>query len=426
MWWAIACINAQIANEEPVTKKQSLLVGGIAALVLIALGALLVAHLAGSNSSKAIVSVHQSPAYCDGSGDNQPGDDCVRIKLASSVAHPKFAGGAPYHLQLVTHPGLRAKPMIAEVQYRSVSKNGKVGLWWVHKRVLLSSGSETTVVHNLSACAPTTPGTYQVRAAVWVGNSRVSSKASTSSLVRNATPATLTSFEGHATLAAAPSSSTITSGDIVTSATTTLTSTSGSPSCEFPQENAQNVEYFNEIQFQSEIQVVVTDTGSAFQLQITCPTPISSTMPNPSFEVAMMTSSGSATTSCATNAAPIVIEKQTLQQQAFCKQASTCEFIIDGMDSQTQDIYSSTIVQIAMTPGDQTYIPNLDPATLPICPGNINPCVQNGMCPLGSKSESISLCESTQGSSCTQPPSSNQYSLNSNIYFQVVINGQKA
>lgn len=402
------------------TKKRSFVLASMAVVVFVLLGTLLVLHLPDSSSSSSANSVHRSPTYCDGSGDNQPANDCVQMKLHASKANPKVAGGTPYDIQLVTHPGLRTKPMIAEVQYRSVSNNGKVGSWWGHKQVLLGSGSETTDVHNLTACAPVAPGTYQVRAAVWVGNTNTSVHSSTaSSFLHNANQANLTSFDSAAKLTAASSTSTITPGAIVTSAPATLTATPGSASCQNTPEDEGLIEYFNQIEFSSEIQVLVTDTGTAYQVQISCPPAVSPSIPGPAFDLTMMTSSGSASTSCATNASPIVIEKQTLAQQTFCNQTSTCEFMIDFTNSQTGAVFSETIVQILLIPGNQTYIPNLEPAALPLCPENFPPCVLSGQCALGdSKFGQLSLCDSAASETCTPPTPTNTYSYNENVYFQ--------
>ena len=407
------------------TNKQSIILGSIAVVVLVVVGTLLALHFAGSGSSKAASSVHQSPTYCDGSGDNQPADDCVQMKLPASKTSLKVAGGNPYNIHVVTHPGLRTKPMIAEVQYRSVANNGHVGSWWTHKQVLLGRGAESSDVHNFSACAPPVPGTYQVRTAVWVENSKHSANASTSSFLRNARTSSLSSFDSGATLTAATSPSPIVPGSVVTSATSTLTSTSGSSSCQNTPDDEMLIEYFNQIEFSEEINVQITDLGTAFQLQLNCPPPISSTIPSPVFELTMMAADGSTSTSCATDAAPIVIQKQTLQQQTFCDQQSTCEFMIIFSNSQTQTVYCETQVLITLTPGNNMYIPNLEPATLPLCPTNFTPCVLTGQCNLSTSKEGVlTLCDSAVSASCTPPATNNTYAYNENVYFQSSISSQ--
>ena len=407
------------------TKKQSIILGSLAVVVLVVIGTLLAVHFSSSGSSKAANSVHQSPTYCDGSGDNQPADDCVQMKLPASKTALKVAGGNPYNIQVVAHPGLRTKPMIAEVQYRSVSNNGHVGSWWTHKQVLLSRANATTDVHNFSACAPPVPGTYQVRTVAWVENSKHSSNASTSSFLRNAKTASLSSFGGGATLTAANSTTPIVPGSVVTSAPSTLTSTSGSSSCQNSADDEMLIEYFNQIEFNVEIFVQITDLGTAFQLQLNCPPPVSSTIPPSAFDLTMMASDGSTSTSCAANAAPIVIQKQTLQQQAFCSQPSKCEFMFIYSNSQTQTVYSETEVLMMLTPGNNTFFPNLEPATLPICPQNFNPCVLDGTCTLStSKIGVLSLCDSASSATCTPPATNSTYSYNENVYFQSSIIGR--
>ncbi|MGI9186171.1 MAG: hypothetical protein ACR2J9_01395, partial [Gaiellales bacterium] len=99
-----------------------------------------------------------------------------------------------------------------------------------------------------------------------------------------------------------------------------------------------------------------------------------------------------------------------------------CTFDILLFNKTTQAVYSDTIVMITFTNGNDTYIPNLQPATMPLCPSNFNPCMLTGQCSLStSKTGTLSLCTSADGSACTPPPTNNTYSYNQNVYFQTAI-----
>gem|GEM_PF-2549101 len=365
--------------------------------------------------------VRQSPSYCDGSGDNQPGDDCVRLHLLTHSAHPTLRGGSPYLMNVTTHPGLRTKPMVAEVQYRPILANGHVGSWWGHKRVLLNTGNATSDVHTITACAPTTPGKYQVRTAVWVENTNVKpGNAATSSTKQGGV--SLSAFTSGASLTStATQNSPVVPGDVVTSAPSSLSTTGGATHCTNSAEDEELIEYFNQVEFNEEIYIAETATATAYQLQLMCPDAVSSTIPGPAFSLTMEATDGSAITSCAAGAAPITISKQSLSQQAFCTSTGNCEFMVTFLNSETQAIYSETVVEMNIPGGVGTdYIPTLEAATLPICNDTLNPCILEDTCSLSAtKLGQISLCEDP--SNCTAPPSNTTYSINSNVYFQAEI-----
>jgi hypothetical protein len=63
-------------------------------------------------------------------------------------------------------------------------------------------------------------------------------------------------------------------------------------------------------------------------------------------------------------------------------------------------------------------IPNLEPATVPICDGTLDPCILEGTCQLATTKtlETLQLCESA--ASCTPAPAT-LYVYNESIFFNL-------
>jgi hypothetical protein len=160
------------------------------------------------------------------------------------------------------------------------------------------------------------------------------------------------------------------------------------------------VEYFNEITFNDDVYVDVEDTGTAFELTLSCPPEVSPELPPPSMEIRLATADDSSTATC--NTGQITIPKATMGQSMYCTAASSCSFVVTVLDDVDGTIFSTTEVSIPLTGGDTTFIPNLNPATLPICPQQIQRCLLDGTCTLSRPPTGpISLCDS--GDSCNQP-----------------------
>ncbi len=79
---------------------------------------------------------------------------------------------------------------------------------------------------------------------------------------------------------------------------------------------------------------------------------------------------------------PIVIPKDQLAAQTidYCSDGLLCDFDIVLSNRTTLTIYSQTNFQMPMTSGDQIILPDLEPATLPICNNTLQPCLLNGSC----------------------------------------------
>ncbi len=161
------------------------------------------------------------------------------------------------------------------------------------------------------------------------------------------------------------------------------------------------VEYFNEIEFNEDVYVIVDDTPSAYQLNLSCPPQQSPSFPPPNMEIRMAAADGSSAMTC--NKGQITVPKATMAQLPFCSAGSNCLFEVTVSDSADGTVFSTTEVQITWTGGDNTIIPNLNPATMPICPQPNLQCIADGTCtPPPTPSGSISLCNS--GSTCNSQP----------------------
>lgn len=191
-------------------------------------------------------------------------------------------------------------------------------------------------------------------------------------------------------------------------------------SCPNSPDDEMIIEYFNEIEFSEDIYITITDNGTQFTLILNCPPQQTPDFPPSNFNLQMYTSDNSQSASC--NDGSIIINKIQLHSLSFCSDGEICSFLIILNNLITQSIYSQTELMITMTNGNNTYIPNLNPATLPLCPSNFNPCILEGNCPLSSDKEGdLSLCDSATAT-CSSPPNNQSYSYNENIYFQTDLN----
>ncbi|MCU1456610.1 MAG: hypothetical protein JWL73_702 [Actinomycetia bacterium] len=136
--------------------------------------------------------------------------------------------------------------------------------------------------------------------------------------------------------------------------------------CTNSPEDEDIIEYFNEINFNDDIQVVINQPrpSDSFGITLTCPERISPTYPSAEFDLQMTTADGSATTTC-DNQVPIQVNPN--QAPAFCRNTQ-CTFMVTLLNSSTGTIYSQTELILNLTPEpNQTIYPELNAATLPIC-----------------------------------------------------------
>ena len=168
--------------------------------------------------------------------------------------------------------------------------------------------------------------------------------------------------------------------------------------CQNSEQDEESIEYFNLENFNGNysIQAASTDNTS-FGLTLLCPERESPTYPPSELQVELTYPDGSATSPC-NSTVPFTVRIGP-DPSPTCD-ATSCWIIVAATNSETQATYSSTVVRL--TPmANTTIVPTLNPATLPFCPKNVNPCLVDGTCQESPGQASIQLCES--GTDCTTP-----------------------
>ena len=192
---------------------------------------------------------------------------------------------------------------------------------------------------------------------------------------------------------------------------------------ESPQDEAI-IEYFNEMSFLDSFQLIVRDIGTAYSVALDCPT--GDGQPG-GFLFQLATADQSQIIDC--NSAAITFDKSELHFGTLddCDERLLCRLLATLSHEETGTVYSQTTIDIQFTIGmAETFIPTLDPATLPQCTQPLTACLQDGSCQVTtSKQGAIQLCESADA--CAQPTvtPANEittgYSYNDQIYFQTAI-----
>ncbi len=178
------------------------------------------------------------------------------------------------------------------------------------------------------------------------------------------------------------------------------------------------IEYFNEIDFEDLIEIIVTDTGKAYGVTLSCPARVNADFPPSDFDLMMTTAANTMPISCdgGSETFNYVPSPPTASELPSCNWPN-CNFFITLKNKTTGTVYSQTETQITFPGGNSTFLPELNPATLPICNNTINGCIVDGTCSLSTeKLGNLTLCESS--TSCLPPPNNNGYGYNENNYYQ--------
>jgi hypothetical protein len=374
-------------NWPPRCLRQSLVYCGVAiiALVTLALGA--------TPAITADASAMTAPK-CAVAGHGRPGD-CIRHEMLDDAADGTIAGGHPFHVRLKADRSMRGKTLIVDVQYRSVGKSG-ARAWWTHRSILWNAQQTLrSVTHDFLVCPPISKGHYRMRTRLHLlsaGQTVIDSARNESSRsVRS--PMARANSDRHATSAARTSSSSTTAlSTLATSAPTSLTVTSSASACPNSPVDEEIIEYFNQIEFSDDIYLTITDVGTTISIGLSCPPSISPSIPPPVFLLSLFTSDNSQSISC--NTGQITIATASVRQLSYCQpNGAVCSFVMFLSNSQTGAIFSETIVLLQLPlngPNFSTYIPNLNPGTLPVCSNSFSPCSLSGTCQL-SETKTTSL-----------------------------------
>lgn len=177
------------------------------------------------------------------------------------------------------------------------------------------------------------------------------------------------------------------------------------------------IEYFNEQTFNETfvLEIIQSSDASSFNVQLSCPPRESFEIPPADFYLWMSSLHTSTPVASCGGGTLSFDNSRSAKNLAVCPDWPKCLFNIVLQNKTTDMIYSQTEYQIEFM-GNSTVIPQLEPATLPICNNTINNCLLDDSCSLSSeKLGSLTLCDSS--SSCVSPPNSNSYGYNENNYL---------
>ena len=339
---------------------------------------------------------------CDLTGDTRRANDCITHSHVGATADGNMRPGGTITIRQRIADSLRGRPLVVEVQMRRVARDGKKGSWVGLRRTRWSAAD--TAAHasrTVDVCRAGVAGRYEFRTVTNVPRSAGADRSPRLATVPTATSAATSVLLPNRALA------------------------SGCPNSP---DDETIIEYFNEVNFNMDILPIVSDPGTSFSLTLSCP-PQSPYFPPANFGMIMALEGAPGGVGC--NGGAIVLDKSTMTSGGYdaCQDNGNliygivCTFDFLVYNEATQVVYSDTIVMMTLINGAMTYPPpNFNPAMLPLCPSNFNPCVLTGQCSLSpTKTGTLSLCDSTDGSACAAPPSNNTYSYNENVYFQTLI-----
>lgn len=176
-----------------------------------------------------------------------------------------------------------------------------------------------------------------------------------------------------------------------------------------------NIEYFNEENYNAGWQVNVASSDQTnYHVSLKCPSPISPDFPPPTLEVSLSTSDGAQATDCFSST-PITLTGQS----ANCTATLDCQFVVRATNKITDAPYSTTSMNLILAV-EETVVPQLDPASLPLVlrgtiPTTSGPAVQH----VGT----LKLCQPSVpcASNLPSPATDTGYDENSQIYFQTAL-----
>lgn len=129
-----------------------------------------------------------------------------------------------------------------------------------------------------------------------------------------------------------------------------------------------NVEYFNMMNFDGEFTLQVERVASAneYQIWLDCPERESPSIPPSTFDVQLSIADGSSPVSCYASDR-LTIAASDLGTTPFCSRGGACTVEVVALNSEKDGIYSTTKLTVQVG-SDESIVPELVPATLPICP----------------------------------------------------------
>jgi len=361
-------------------------------ILLISLAALIVLLGSGTVSTATSVDAPRGSIdsrSCDRSGDGH-GRDCVSHRMAKRSADRRVRPGGVISVATTFDRSLRGRNVHVDVQARARHSDSTFSNWITIRRVLWTSDQTAKrATRTIDVCTAALAGHYQFRTQV--------------------------SFSGRARSTATATATSAPTG-------LTVAPPTGNSGCTPSPDDETIVEYFNEVNFNDGFSIDVVEQGASFALTLSCPQPESAIFPPASFAFGLWSADQQVATMCGQDV-PIVIPQSALESggPSFCS-GYLCDFVAIVYNSATGSIYGTTNIQLNLqqSAAAGVVIPNLEPATVPICDGTLNPCILEGTCQLATTKtlETLQLCESA--ASCTPAPAT-LYVYNESIFFNVIV-----
>ncbi len=333
----------------------------VATATVVALSGLLVAAPS-SQAGDVVASTNVSnSSTCDASGDGGA-DDCIRHRHHRDATDQVLTAKERLSVRVEVHPALHGKSLRTQVQVRPLDAKGKpAGAWGTAGSFSWEAepSDKGSVRKVFSVCAPQKAGLYQVRKVVEAPKSQMRS-ATRSQVAYTSAPSTF------------------------------VAQGSG---CTNSPDDETNVEYFNEMSFEEMYElIIVKDPSGSFGLQISCPQREAPGIPPSSFDVVVQTADQASSSSC-NEPTTIVLTPD----QGTCDDRGVCTLIVLARNSVTSTVYSQTLLQVSLQPSQDRWVllPELEPATMPICNNELNACLLDDTCSLSTESTGVlQLCES--------------------------------
>lgn len=347
---------------------------------------------------------HNSSIHgCDNTSDADADDDCIGTSVDAFSAGESVEAGKQFSTMVTIAPNLQGRDLIIITQYRTVNADGSTGKWWTHKSTHWHAEENSrSTTKEIIACAPPREGGHHMRTVLLSSSAtrKADVKTEATPQAAPAVPATLYRVS------------------------TASFKQSTAVTCENSADDETNIEIFNMQNFNELYTLQLARTSTDYTVTMQCPPSIGPAGQN--LLVIAATQDGSQRSVCdpdGAQPASITLSAAAIAQTPGCSTTLMCELNIFAENRITGTIYSTTVIEVSFSKigsgAAEEYIPELNPATLPICDNTLNPCLVEGTCTLSTeKTGALSLCESS--TSCTLPPNS-PYSVDSNVYFQTAL-----
>lgn len=353
--------------------------------LVIALGAILATPAFGSTTG------------CDTTGDRRSANDCITHTHVGASADRRVAPGHKITIRNRLHPALHGRALTTEVQFRRVLRGGERGPWvTIHRSLWPRTATAKRATRKVDVCRAVLAGRYQFRTTTRVQRSAMRPRSG-----RQAAPTA-----------------------VIASAPTTVSMPNGPSTCPIGPQDENNIEYFNLMNFNEEYMIRIGAAGPNGVVTSGTPNAIALECPNldmglqPSLGVALFLVGEGTGVGCNSEQAPITFDRATLRSGGYAScplvgGTPICNVQVVAYNTGTQAIYSETLLEVNMRVSSVS-VPELEPASLPICNPSLPPCMLSGTCSLSTVSNhGITLCSTPAG--CSASTTSPGYT--DTIYF---------